>query len=288
MSKILDGKAYADRICRGLKERCDYLKSKNINPRLNIITTGEDSASKVYVRNKIKRCEEIGIEYQIKHYDFFALSDLYKALEFMYTPTIIQEPIAGAVTHNDVSKYINSKYDVDGFGVYNMAQLYMGYDGVYKPCTPAGIMALLIEYNIPLEGKNALVIGRSNIVGRPMASMLECAGCTVTVAHSFTPEIKLYSAIKSADIIVSAVGKKDIFTYNRGNIVSGYSIDWRDKIIIDVGMNRDENGKLCGDVSEELKQLCAYYTPVPGGVGPMTVAMLMSNVIDYYQFIRDF
>ena len=162
-----------------------------------------------------------------------------------------------------------------------MALLATGEKPYHRPCTPSGVMRLLKEYNIPLEGKNALVIGRSNIVGRPMAMMLEHAGCTVTVAHSKTDSGLLPTLFSCADIVVSAVGKKNIVSLNDLD-------DWdveglKSKIVIDVGMNRDENGKLCGDFSEELKQKAAYYTPTPGGTGPMTVAMLMQNVIEFYE-----
>ena len=160
-----------------------------------------------------------------------------------------------------------------------MALLATGEKPCHCPCTPSGVMRLLEEYNIPLEGKNALVIGRSNIVGRPMAMMLEHAGCTVTVAHSKTAKDSLIENFVSADIVVSAVGKRNVVS----DVEFLSSKRLKDKVLIDVGMNRDENGKLCGDFSEELKQKVAYYTPVPGGVGAMTVAMLMQNVIEYYE-----
>lgn len=288
MGVKMDGKALADKICQELKIKCDELKANNIHPILTIVTSGDDSASKIYVRNKIKRCEEIGIECDVRHFDFFGFNEFNEVMLKTTNPIIIQEPITGYVDHEAASMLMSPTLDVDGFSYKNMGNLAMGYEPYYYPCTPMGVMELLKEYNISLEGKNALVIGRSNIVGRPMAMMLEHTGCTVTIAHSKTPEFWLHEAAKNADIIVSAVGKRDIITCDRANIVTGYAIDWQNKIIVDVGMNRNENGKLCGDISEELKQLCAYYTPVPGGVGPMTVAMLMSNVIDYYQFIRDF
>ena len=275
----MDGKALADKICLDLKARCDVIKSRHINPVLTIVTSGEDSASKVYVRNKVKRCEEIGIKADVRHYDYLTEQDFLDLNREVDNPIIVQEPITGEVDHDFVAEYLNPVQDVDGFADYNVARLATGSNPYNYPCTPNGVMALLHEYGIEIEGKNALVIGRSNIVGRPMAMMLEHAGCTVTVAHSKTTKDYLIENFVSADIVVSAVGKR--------NIVSDAeflpSKRLKNKVLIDVGMNRDENGKLCGDFSEELKQKAAYYTRGPGGVGAMTVAMLMQNVIEYYE-----
>ena len=275
----MDGKALADKICLDLKARCDVLKSRNINPVLTIVTSGEDSASKVYVRNKVKRCEEIGIKADVRHYDYLTEQDFLDLNREVDNPIIVQEPITGEVDHDFVAEYLNLVQDVDGFADFNVARLATGGKPYNYPCTPNGVMALLHEYGVEIEGKNALVIGRSNIVGRPMAMMLEHAGCTVTVAHSKTTKDSLIENFVSADIVVSAVGKR--------NVVSDAeflpSKRLKDKVLIDVGMNRDENGKLCGDFSEELKQKAAYYTPVPGGVGAMTVAMLMKNTIEFYE-----
>ena len=276
----MDGKALADKICLDLKARCDVLKSRNINPVLTIVTSGEDSASKVYVRNKVKRCEEIGIKADVRHYDKLNCIDIDDIVCSIQNPIIVQEPITGDATHTYVSEKLFALNDVDGFTHINMGLLATGEKPCHRPCTPSGVMRLLEEYNIPLEGKNVLVIGRSNIVGRPMAMMLEQAGCTVTVAHSKTDSCTLLELFGFADIVVSAVGKKDIVSLYD---LLGWEGSLRDKILIDVGMNRDENGKLCGDFSEELKQKAAYYTPVPGGVGAMTVAMLMQNVIVFYE-----
>lgn len=276
----MDGKALADKICLDLKARCDTLKAHNFAPKLTIITTGEDSASKVYVRNKVKRCEEIGIEADVRHFDKLNYSDFNNIILPIQNPIIVQEPITGTADHYDVASKLFKLKDVDGFTHVNMGLLATGEQPYHRPCTPSGVMRLLEEYNIPLEGKNALVIGRSNIVGRPMAMMLEHAGCTVTVAHSKTGSNMLLTLFAQADIVVSAVGKKDIISLHD---FEGWYNGLENKILIDVGMNRDENGKLCGDFSEELKQKAAYYTPTPGGTGPMTVAMLMQNVIEYYE-----
>ena len=187
----MDGKALADKICLDLKARCDVLKSRNINPVLTIVTSGEDSASKVYVRNKVKRCEEIGIKADVRHYDYLNYAECDDIIYSVWNPIIVQEPIVGNVDHFDVSSRISSMMDVDGFTHINMGLLATGEKPYHRPCTPSGVIRLLEEYNIPLEGKNALVIGRSNIVGRPMAMMLEHAGCTVTVAHSKTTKDSL-------------------------------------------------------------------------------------------------
>ena len=278
----MDGKALADKICLDLKARCDVLKSRNINPVLTIVTSGEDSASKVYVRNKVKRCEEIGIKADVRHYNKLDCVDVDNIEDSIQNPIIVQEPITGNVTHAYVAEKLFALDDVDGFSHLNMALLATGGKPYHRPCTPSGVMRLLEEYNISLEGKNALVIGRSNIVGRPMAMMLEQAGCTVTVAHSKTNKESLIDYFVYSDIVVSAVGKKDIIAYE--DLKGNFGLETlSEKILIDVGMNRDENGKLCGDFSEELKQKAAYYTPVPGGVGAMTVAMLMQNVIEFYE-----
>ena len=279
----MDGKALADKICLDLKARCDVLKSRNINPVLTIVTSGEDSASKVYVRNKVKRCEEIGIKADVRHYNKLDCIDVDNIEDSIQNPIIVQEPITGNATHAYVAGKLFALDDVDGFSHLNMALLATGEKPYHRPCTPSGVMRLLEEYNIPLEGKNALVIGRSNIVGRPMAMMLEHAGCTVTVAHSKTGSGLLPTLFSCADIVVSAVGKKDIVSLYDLYDLEGWEYGLKDKILIDVGMNRDENGKLCGDFSEALKQKAAYYTPVPGGVGAMTVAILMQNVIEFYE-----
>lgn len=280
----MDGKAFADRICLDLKERCDKLIEVGIQPVLTIVTTGEDSASKVYVRNKVKRCEEIGIKADVRHYDYLTKQDFLDLNREVDNPIIVQEPITGEVDHEFVAEYLNLVQDVDGFADFNVARLATGGKPYNYPCTPNGVMALLHEYGIEIEGKNALVIGRSNIVGRPMAMMLEHEGVTVTIAHSKTTN--LLNHIFNADIVVSATGHRmtNIEQYVADvKKILGVSNPMVDKIIIDVGMNRDENGKLCGDFSEDFKAKFGFYTPTPGSTGPMTVAMLMTNVINYYE-----
>lgn len=280
----MDGKALADKICLDLKGRCDRLIGLGIHPVLTIVTTGDDAASKVYVRNKVKRCEEIGIKADVRHYDYLTKQDFLDLNREVDNPIIVQEPITGEVDHEFVAEYLNPVQDVDGFADYNVARLATGGKPYNYPCTPKGVMELLHEYGVEIEGKNALVIGRSNIVGRPMAMMLEHEGSTVTIAHSKTKN--LLNHIFNADIVVSATGHR--MTNIEQNVadvkkILGVSNPMTDKIIIDVGMNRDENGKLCGDFSEDFKAKFGFYTPTPGSTGPMTVAMLMTNVINYYE-----
>lgn len=280
----MDGKALADRICLDLKERCNKLIELDVHPVLTIVTTGEDAASKVYVRNKVKRCEEIGIKADVRHYDYLTKQDFLDLNREVDNPIIVQEPITGEVNHEFVAEYLNPVQDVDGFADYNVARLVTGGRPYNFPCTPNGVMALLDEYGVEIESKNALVIGRSNIVGRPMAMMLEHEGATVTIAHSKTTN--LLNHIFNADIMVSATGHR--MTNIEQNVadvkkILGVSNPMADKIIIDVGMNRDENGKLCGDFSEDFKAKFGFYTPDIGGTGPMTVIMLMTNVINYYE-----
>lgn len=280
----MDGKALADRICLDLKERCDKLIEVGVQPILTIVTTGEDSASKIYIRNKVKRCEEIGIKADVWHCDYLTEQDFLDLNREVDNPIIVQEPITGEVDHEFVAEYLNPVQDVDGFADFNVARLATGGKPYNYPCTPNGVMALLHEYGVEIEGKNALVIGRSNIVGRPMAMMLEHEGATVTIAHSKTKN--LLNHIFNADIVVSATGHR--MTNIEQNVadvkkILDVSNPMVDKIIIDVSMNRDENGKLCGDFSEDFKAKFRFYTPTPGSTGPMTVAMLMTNVINYYE-----
>lgn len=280
----MDGKALADKICLDLKGRCNRLIELGIHPVLTIVTTGDDAASKVYVRNKVKRCEEIGIKADVRHYDYLTKQDFIDLHREIDNPIIVQEPITGEVDHNFVAEYLNPVQDVDGFADYNVARLATGGKPYNYPCTPNGVMTLLHEYGVEIEGKNALVIGRSNIVGRPMAMMLEHEGATVTIAHSKTNN--LLNHIFNANIVVSATGHRmtNIEQYVADvKKILGVSNPMTDKTIIDVGMNRDENGKLCGDFSEDFKAKFGFYTPTPGSTGPMTVIMLMTNVINFYE-----
>ena len=288
MSKILDGKSTADRICAELKMRLDSIRhelaEQNEQPRLVIVTSGDDEASKVYVRNKVKRCEEIGIQPIIKHFDMLSIFDVYDLLDtYNMCPMIFQMPITGDVDLIDIRCAVEEDLrDVDGFvDGFNVAQLASGFKGEFLPCTPKGVMRLLREYDIDVDGKSVCIIGRSNIVGRPLLWMMEQEGATVTLCHSHTPERTLYQAVAAADIVVSATGVRKVIEMDK--LLQYASWNATDKVFVDVGMNRDENGKLCGDIDPQILQAAAAYTPVPGGVGPMTVAMLMENVVQYYE-----
>lgn len=284
MPIILDGKKVANEIAEDLKKRCEILKANHIFPKL-IIFTNTDDASKVYVRNKVKRCEEIGIEaitYPISKFEDFGVAA--NTYDFYETPYILQEPSNLTKFQNTV--FVDQYYhtDVDGFSASNLGKLFKNEekDGLtyFKACTPKGIITLLDYYNIFIESQKVVILGRSNIVGRPMAAMMLNRDATVSVCHSKTPETIFDDEISTADIIISAVGK--------ANMLSNYS-PWfyqyklANKILIDVGMNRDENGKLCGDFCKEAIEHCYAYTPVPGGVGPMTVISLCENVIEFYE-----
>lgn len=288
MPIVLDGKKVANEIAEDLKKRCEILKAKHIFPKL-IIFTNTDDASKVYVRNKVKRCEEIGIEVltypisQFEDFDWFS-----KKYDFENIPYILQEPSNLTKFQNAI--FIDQYYqtDVDGFSASNLGKLFKNEekDGLtyFKACTPKGIITLLDYYNIPIEGRKVVILGRSNIVGRPMAAMMLNRDATVTICHSKTPKYTLDEEVMSADIIVSAVGKLNMLSGYRDYI---YERNFKKKILVDVGMNRDNDGKLCGDICKKAIEHCYAYTPVPGGVGPMTVISLCENVIEFYENGKD-
>ena len=278
----LDGKAVANEICNNLKYRVDMLKARGVSPVLTIVTSGEDAASQTYVKNKVRRAEEIGIEADVRHYPQLDDWDMVLLRAAVQNPTIIQEPITGSLTHSDVSETLRSSIDVDGFSDYNVAKIASGLEPLNYPCTPKGILRLLDYYNIPIDGARVCIIGRSNIVGRPLSWMMTNRNATVTLCNSFTSEKNLYNIIRDSDIIVSAVGKPEFLKKTRGDIVSSYSINWAEKTFVDVGINR-LNGHLCGDIHPSIYEASYAYTPVPVGVGPMTVAMLMENVVRYYE-----
>ena len=278
----LDGKVVADEICRNLKYRVDMLKVRGVSPVLTIITSGEDAASQTYVKNKVRRAEEIGIEVDVRHYTRLDDWDIGLLRAAVQNPIIIQEPIMGSLTHNDIAETLHCATDVDGFTYENIAQIASGREPINYPCTPHGIIHLLDYYNIALAGQRVCIIGRSNIVGRPLSWMMTNENATVTLCNSFTSEKNLYNIIRDSDIIVSAVGQPDFLKKTRGDIVTGYGINWAAKTFVDVGINRLD-GHLCGDIHPSIYEASYAYTPVPGGVGPMTVAMLMLNVVKYYE-----
>ena len=290
MSKIMDGKLVAqtikDRVAEWIKE--DLRKP----PILAIFTVGDDDASKVYVRNKIKAAEEVGII--AKHYiidkeqyyqDEYVWERIQDAIDEA-DGVILQKPVAWWFSENQFLEYLPFWKDVDGLTTMNVGRLRTDAREALIPCTPAGIMELLHANGCLQKCGNALVIGRSELVGRPIAELLLQENQTVTIAHSKTPRDVLLDAFARADIVISAAGKRNLITEedawnyfkdNRHYPVANFHFK-KNRVIVDVSINRDENGKLCGDFSEEFKdKFSEYYTPVPGGVGPMTVAMLMFN-----------
>ena len=274
MPKILDGKELAQKIRSNLKIKVDELKLEGIHPKLAVIMVGEDPSSKIYVRNKSKACEEIGIEYEeflLK--DTIQMEELLKLIDTLNKRQdvhgiLLQSPIPNNLDINLAFKSIVPEKDVDGFNPVNVGRLCLNQDG-FVSCTPFGVMKLLEEYNIDVEGKNAVIIGRSNIVGKPMAQCLLNKNATITICHSKTKELDKIT--KTADILISAVGRPK---FVKKNMVK------EGAVVIDVGTNRLEDGKLVGDVDfDEVAPITSYITKVPGGVGPMTIAMLMTNIV---------
>ena len=268
---ILDGKSVSAKIIEELKASLD---SREIKPCLAVILVGDDPASRVYVRNKKKKAEYIGVRTDIFEYpsDVEESVILNKIEELNNNPEItailVQMPLPEHISRDKIVCSISPKKDVDCFTPENTGRLAIGMEPYFYPATPQGILMLLDAYNIPVEGKHAVVIGRSNIVGKPMAQMLLRRNATVTICHSKTEN--LHDIIKTADIVVSAVGKKIV----RCKMVKNKSV------IIDVGIYRDSNGNLTGDVDfEEVEPVAGFITPVPGGVGPMTIASLMYNIV---------
>lgn len=274
MAVIIDGKSLAKEIREELKEEVIKLKEKNIIPHLAVIMVGDNDASKVYVRNKSKACNETGIEFKeyllTKDTTQDKLLALIKKLneDKNVNGILLQSPIPKPLDIQEAFNTIAPEKDVDGFNAYNVGNLCIGQDG-FIPCTPLGIMKMFEKYKIEIDGKKVAIIGRSNIVGKPMAQCMLSKNATVTICHSKTKE--LTKELEDADIIIAASGKRNIVTKDMVK---------KNAIVIDVGMNRNEQGKLCGDVDfDNLKDKASYITPVPGGVGPMTIAMLMSNVV---------
>lgn len=274
MATIIDGKALAKKIRENLKAECDELKKEGIKPKLSVIMVGDNPASKVYVRNKSKACDQIGIEYEEhlleENITQQELNELIKKLNNTkeVNGILLQSPLPKHLDINQAFKTISYKKDVDGFTPLSLGKLVMGED-TFISCTPHGVIKMLEEYDIELTGKNVVIIGRSNIVGKPLSQCCLAKNATVTICHSKTINLKEHT--KRADILIAAIGKAKFIT--KDMVKEG-------AVVIDVGINRNENGKLIGDVDfEEVKKIASYITPVPGGVGPMTIAMLMNNVI---------
>lgn len=274
MATIINGKELAKKIRQDLKEEVEGLKQKRITPKLAVIMVGNDSASAVYVRNKSKACNEIGIAFEeflleenTTREQLLGLIEELNQREDVHG-ILLQSPIPKHLDIREAFNAIDDKKDVDGFHPINVGKLAIGED-CFISCTPAGVMKMLEEYKIEIQGKNAVVIGRSNIVGKPLAQCLLNKNATVTICHSKTKNIA--EIAKQADILVAALGKPKFVTADM--VKDG-------AVVIDVGINRNENGKLVGDVDfENVEPKASYITPVPGGVGPMTIAMLMTNVV---------
>lgn len=280
----MDGKALADKIAICLKQRCENLKSKNLIPTVDIYTTNNDPIANMYLRSKLKRCQEIGIETVVKNCNDYDNFGIIRSIAKSRNPLIIEEPIPPTIDKESLCDILVSRTDLDGWSTWNRAKLYCNMKPNFYPCTPKGIMRLLKEYNVGFEGRNALVIGRSNIVGHPIAWMLSQQGCTVTMAHSKTNESDLINYVISADIIVSAVGNPNIIDFQEFNdecFGMGEKI-LSDKVIIDVGMSF-ENGILVGDFTEEFKSKTALWNSVQGSIGPMTTISLCENIIEFYE-----
>ena len=274
MAEILDGKMVSQKIKQNLKEEIMELKNKNIIPKLAVIMVGNDPASKIYVRNKSIACNELGIEYE--EYllrEETTMEELLNLIDRLNNDSsvngiLLQSPIPKHLDINEAFKRITPEKDVDGFNPCNVGKLCLGQDTLIS-CTPNGIIRILEEYGIEIEGKDAVIVGRSNIVGKPMMQCLLNKNATVTICHSKT--IKLDKVTSRADILVVAIGKAKFIT---GDMIK------KGAVVVDVGINRQNNGKICGDVNfEEAQKKASYITPVPGGVGPMTIAMLMENIV---------
>ncbi len=275
MAMTIDGKAISQRIKDELKEQAAALKKQGIKITLAVIQVGNDPASTVYVRNKKKGCEYIGIEslsYELPEettqQELLSLIGELNRKEDV-SGILVQLPLPAHIDEDAVIRAIDPKKDVDGFHPQSVGALCIGQPG-FVSCTPAGIIQLLKRSSIEIAGKECVVLGRSNIVGKPMAVLMLRENATVTIAHSRTRDLK--EVTKRADILIAAVGKPKMITADY--VKEG-------AVVIDVGINRDENGKLCGDVDfESVEPLCSAITPVPGGVGPMTIAMLLNNCLE--------
>lgn len=275
MTKIIDGKAISMQIKEELKKEAASLKEQGKNVTLAVIQVGDNPASCVYVRNKKKGCEYIGIgslSYELKEEttqeELLSLIRELNAREDV-NGILVQLPLPAHIDEDTVIREIDPKKDVDGFHPQSVGALCIGQPG-FVSCTPAGIIELLKRSGIPLEGKECVILGRSNIVGKPMALLMLRENATVTIAHSKTKN--LAEVTKRADILIVAIGKPKMIT--REYVKEG-------AVVIDVGINRDQNNKLCGDVDfDDVAPVCSAITPVPGGVGPMTIAMLLNNCME--------
>ncbi|MDL2059173.1 bifunctional methylenetetrahydrofolate dehydrogenase/methenyltetrahydrofolate cyclohydrolase FolD [Mesosutterella sp. AGMB02718] len=274
-AQIIDGKAIAARIRSQLKPRVEALKQQGHEPSLAVVLVGSNQASQVYVRNKVRACADTGIRSIEKRLpENTSEAELLGIIDALNKDPdvdgiLVQLPLPRHISSLKVIDAISADKDVDGFHVVNAGRLLVGRPGL-RPCTPFGIMKMLEASGVSCEGKRAVVVGRSNIVGKPMALMLLEKNATVSIAHSHTADLR--ALCREADILVAAVGRAKII--DASYVKEG-------AVVIDVGMNRDENGRLCGDVdTASAADKASYITPVPGGVGPMTIAMLLANTVE--------
>lgn len=274
MAEIIDGKELAKKVRKELKKDVEALKAKGINPKLAVIMIGNDPGSTVYVRNKSKACEKVGIEFEEFLFDekteeaeLLDLIDKLNADDSIHG-ILLQCPVPKHIDVNKAFRRISPNKDVDGFNPINVGNLTIGEDA-FISCTPYGVVKMFEEYNIETEGKRAVILGRSNIVGKPMIQCMLNKNSTVTVCHSRTQNIG--EVIKEADIVIAAIGKPN---FVKADMVKDGAV------VIDVGINRLEDGTITGDVDyENVAPKASFITPVPGGVGPMTIAMLLNNVV---------
>ena len=273
--KLLEGKKVAAALDETMTQRVAQLKAKGITPGLAVILVGDNSASAVYVRNKKRRAEKLGIDFQLIHFPTEVTEQelLAKIDELNHDPAIdgfiVQLPVPDHIDEDKVIEAIDPHKDVDGFTPISVGNLWIGTP-LTKPATASGILMMLDHYNVDLDGKNVVIVGRSNIVGKPTAALMLDRNATVTITHSHTKNLKEITS--KADVLVVAIGKAKFIT-------ADYIKD--QAIVIDVGMDRDEFGKLCGDVDfDDVKAKASMMTPVPGGVGPMTITALVDQVIE--------
>lgn len=274
-AQLIDGNALSRQLRSQVSERVAALKARGVTPGLAVVLVGDNPASQVYVRNKVKACEDTGMHSVLEKYDAsMTEAELLARVDALNNdPTIhgilVQLPLPAHIDAHKVIEAISPAKDVDGFHVASAGALMVGQPGFW-PCTPYGCMKMLESIGYNLKGKHAVVIGRSNIVGKPMAMMLLQQNATVTICHSATADLKAMTL--QADVIVAAVGKRNVLTADM--VKPG-------AVVIDVGMNRNDEGKLCGDVDfDGVKEVAGWITPVPGGVGPMTITMLMVNTLE--------
>lgn len=276
---ILDGKLTAFEVCEKVKKRVDFLLANGVEPCLAVIIVGDDPASKVYVNNKEKKCASVGIKsLKFSYSNKVTQDEILDLIDTLNKSRIVhgilcQLPLPEHIDEKAVIEAISPEKDVDCFCSVNVGKLWTG-NAAFEPCTPAGIMEMLHRYDIDVTGKNCVIVGRSNIVGKPLAALMLQKNATVTLCHSKTKD--LASVCRSADILVAAIGKAKFIT---ADIVK------ENAVVIDVGINRLEDGKLCGDVDfDAVKDKVSFVTPVPGGCGPMTIAMLMQNTVKACEF----